>query len=110
MNLDYADYIKVNLGNSKTANHFLIDSQADVSIIKLNSLTENQTIGKSEIIQIFGVIKTPIESLGFIYAQINLGKVTITHKLHIIPNEFNIPSDGMMGKDFIKLYECVLDY
>lgn len=27
-----------------------------------------------------------------------------------MPNSFNIPSDGILGKDFLKLYECALNY
>lgn len=36
-------------------------------------------------------------------------KFEIYHIFHIVPNDFAIPTTGLIGKDFIKLYSCVLD-
>lgn len=29
---------------------------------------------------------------------------------HIVPPEFHMPSDGIIGRDFIKLYQCKINY
>lgn len=34
----------------------------------------------------------------------------LNHSFHVVPNEFRIPSDGILGKDFIKNYRCNIDY
>lgn len=31
-------------------------------------------------------------------------------ELTVVPNNFPIPVDGIIGKDFIKAHDCVLDY
>lgn len=67
-------------------------------------------LNTSEIVEIKGVTDQPILSLGFMEIKIYVNNLTITHKFHIMPIDFNIPSDGIIGKDFIKLYSCILDY
>lgn len=110
MNLNYSDYIEIKTDVSNEKLSLLIDSQADVCIIKQNSLKFYSKINTSEKIEITGVVRTPIYSLGTIDIELIIGNTTVTHKFHIMPNNFNIPSDGIIGKDFNKLYNCILDY
>ena len=35
---------------------------------------------------------------------------TITTKFHVVNDSFNIPSDGILGKDFIKGVKCNISY
>lgn len=35
---------------------------------------------------------------------------SVTHVLNVVPNQFNIPVDGILGKDFFKQYRCNLNY
>lgn len=109
LSLNYADYVELKT-NFTDDGYFLVDSQADISVIKLSSLIGNFSLDKSEIVEIRGVTEEPIHSLGFIMVEIFIDNMKITHKFHIMPNNFHIPSDGILGKDFCKLYECVLDY
>lgn len=30
--------------------------------------------------------------------------------MHIVPNDFEIPVNGILGKDFLKAFECNIDY
>lgn len=87
-----------------------MDSQADVCAIKRNSLHFEVEIDTSEVIEVTGVTKTPIYSMGTVLIDIFVGNLIIKHKFHVMPNHFNIPSDGIIGKDFNILYECILDY
>lgn len=87
-----------------------MDSQADVCVIKQNSLQRGVEIDTSETIEITGVIKTPIYSLGTVKIQIFVNGFIITHEFHVMPDSFNIPSDGIIGRDFNRLYNCVIDY
>lgn len=38
------------------------------------------------------------------------GSISITFTFHVVPNEFNIPSDGIIGRDFNKYFNCKIDY
>ena len=39
-----------------------------------------------------------------------INDIRIEHKFHLVPDEVDIPTDGIIGKDFIKLRKCTLDY
>lgn len=51
-----------------------------------------------------------IASIGTIFANLTVPDFVIQHKFHVVPNQFNIPSDGILGKDFIKRLRCRIDY
>lgn len=87
-----------------------MDSQADVCAIKQSSLQFDIDIDTSEIIEVTGVTKTPIYSLGVVQINLFVNGLIITHKFHVMPNYFNIPSEGIIGRDFNTLYNCILDY
>lgn len=110
MNLHFSDYVALRMDISELDTYCLLDSQADVSVIKEEHLNENTLIDESEIIEVRGVVKVPIRSLGFIMVKINIDDLIILHKFHVMPNNFNIPCHGIVGKDFIKFYEGILDY
>lgn len=57
-----------------------------------------------------GVTNEPISSFGTVLLDIYLPNYTITHKFHIVPNTFNIPSDGIIGKEFNKKFKSKIDY
>lgn len=108
--MDYSDYIEVKTNISDENLSLLVDSQADVCVIKQNGLHLDIEIDTTDVIEITGVIKTPIYSLGTVNIKFFVNNLIITHKFHVMPNHFNIPSDGIIGRDFNKLYNCVLDY
>lgn len=110
MNLHFSDYVALKMDFSEQDTYCLLDSQADVSVIKEEHLNENTLIDESEIIEVKGVVKVPIRSLGFIMVKMNIDDLMILHKFHVMPNSFNIPCHAIVGKDFIKLYEGILDY
>lgn len=88
----------------------LLDTQADVSIIKRSSLSAQIHCDKQQIIKITGVTKGEIYSLGLIRPEIQIQNCIINQYLHVVPDTFEIPVDGILGKDFIKDNKCILDY
>lgn len=89
---------------------FLIDTQADISVIKESALNYDTSINSGDTITIKGVTSSKTESLGTTETTIILDEVDIPHTFHVVPSDFGIPSDGIIGKDFIKLHRCNLDY
>lgn len=110
MNLNFSDFIVLNCLNSNQNLTFLVDTQADSSIIKCECINFNTEINENDIINIRGVTEGKISSFGSIFLQFNLSEFSIKHKFHIVPNEFNIPSSGIIGRDFIKQYKCKINY
>ena len=110
-NLNYTDYISLQCNNTINENtSFLSDTQADISVIKAEALMHDIEIDDSDQIVIKGVTNEPITSFGTVMLDIYLPNYTITHKFHVVPNDFNIPSDGIIGKEFNKKFKCKIDY
>lgn len=72
-------------------------------------MNEND-INNNEIINIRGVTDSTIKTFGTIYLKLFLNTVVLCHKFHVVPDEFNISSDGILGKDFMKTFNCILSY
>lgn len=87
-----------------------MDSQADISIMNIGSLTHEFYYYTSERICIKGVTKATIQSLGTILIDLNMNNVIIQHKFHLVDDNISIPTDGIIGKDFVKLHRCCIDY
>lgn len=88
----------------------LVDTQADISVIRYSSLRNGSFIDGTQTIRIKGVTEQIIQSIGIIDATIHIDEISIAHVFHVVPDEFGIPSDGILGKDFLKIHRCVLDY
>lgn len=101
-------YVKTSVTDEKCS--FLGDSQADISIIKIRAITRNLTYYPDELVYIKGVTSEHISSIGTIIFDIIIENVAIAHKFHLVHDDFAIPSNGILGKDFIKKHKCVLDY
>lgn len=110
MNLHFSDFIEINCDISHKQCSFLLDTQADVSVIKNSSINENISYNTSDYIDIRGVTDNLIRSLGSAYSKLNINGQKLTQKLFIVPDEFNIPSDGILGKDFLKQFHCTINY
>lgn len=104
------DYVELAFSASGYDCTFLVDTGADISLIKISSLKKNGCINNKEIIKITGVGKEPIFTLGVIFADLSVKNFKIEHKYHVVPDDFNIPSEGILGRDFIKRFRSLIDY
>lgn len=111
MSLNFSDFIKVKCNvSSKGKSTFLIDTQAGISLIKYSSLLKNLTYNKYDYFDITGITDVPIRSLGSINSELLVNDYPLPQKLHVVPDDFNIPSDGILGKDFLKMFQCDICY
>lgn len=78
----------------------LIDTQADVSIIKSNCLRSLDRINSNDLASITGITKDPILSVGSIVLNFQINGVNFTHKCFVMSPEVNIPAPALFGKDF----------
>lgn len=78
--------------------------------MKNTSIFDNVALNSFECVNIKGITNNSIRSFGSIDTKLNINGRKLTQKFHIVPDEFNIPSDGILGKDFLKNYNCRIDY
>lgn len=78
----------------------LIDTQADVSIIKSNCLRSLDRINSNDLASITGITKDPILSVGSIVLNFQINGINCTHKCFVMSPEVNIPAPALFGKDF----------
>lgn len=89
---------------------FLLDTQAEISIIKSHVVSEDVPYDINTLINIKGITNDTIESMGLINADLFLDDFLVSHDFHVVPESFLIPADGIIGKDFFKTYKCIIDY
>lgn len=89
---------------------FLVDTQADISILKKSSFDLIQKYNDSETLKIRGITNNILPSLGTIHVKLFMNNFAIEHKFHLVSDSVNIPTDGIIGKDFLKCYNCNICY
>lgn len=57
-----------------------------------------------------GISNERIESFGSINLTLIFENLSIEHQFHVVSDDFDIPSHGILGKDFLKKYHCTIDY
>lgn len=110
MNLNFNSYISLKTNLSNQFNSFLIDTGADISLLKINFLKSNVLINSSNVSFIKGIGDGSIPTHGTVDCQIFVKNIFLKHNLHIVDEDFPIPCSGILGLDFLKTFNCVLDY
>lgn len=90
---------------------FLIDTGAQISFFKINQLKNTVDVNKDEQLIITGAItNVKYTSLGVIKSTVQINKVHYEHEFHLVDDTLNIPSDGVLGSDFLRKFRCKIDY
>jgi len=69
-----------------------------------------QNIQDNHIINIQGISQEVTKSKGLTSIEVQTSKYIIQHDFHIVNMQFAVPCDGILGIDFIKRYNCQLDF
>jgi len=83
--------------------HFMVDTGASVNIIKMQCVHPDTPLDTRDIIALSGITTEKIKTRGSITAYI-YGHPII---LHVVPNGFPIPQDGILGAEFLKHATCI---
>lgn len=70
----------------------------------------NPCLNDTDVISIKGITNDSISSLGTTNINLFLNNMTLRQEFHVVPDSFNIPVDGILGKDFLKSHNCIIDY
>jgi len=87
----------------------LIDTGAEISLLKCRNNNLNDLNPKNTT-NISGIGQGTIQSLGTLHLEMCIANAAIPYEFHIVPNNFPIPGDGIIGLDFIKKYNCILEF
>lgn len=110
INNTLSDFIAIKTDLSDQNILSLIDTEASVSIIKVNSIPNLIKYDNSERIKLRGITEEPIYSLGSCFITLLLGDSEVKHKFHVVSEKFPIPSHALIGKEFLKAKKCIIDY
>lgn len=91
-------------------NTILVDTQADISLLKHSAIAQNASIDHSDTIHIKGITAETLSTIGTCTVLIYLGETTIQHLFHIVSDLFDINADGIIGKDFLSKFNCHIDF
>jgi hypothetical protein len=78
---------------------FLIDTGADISILKGNKLVGSTEFDHNGRMKVRCVDGSTIDTHGVIKAKIRLGSKTVTHNFQLVGKQVDIPCDGILGRD-----------
>ena len=89
----------------------LVDTGADVSILKSNVISESELVNINETCSITGITEQKLETIGTISTDIICpDNVLIKQKFQLIADEFPLPTDGILGRDFLTKFRCNINY
>lgn len=88
----------------------LLDTGADISLIKRQQLKVNTLIYEEDILSVKGIANKTIKTLGVVYAEIKVKDTVIVHPFHVVTNDFPIRNEGILGRDFLKRFDVKIDY
>lgn len=108
--LNCSDFVILNCDNFAGSRLFLLDTQADISVIKNTAIKTDSFINDNDIIKIRGITDGFVQTYGTINTDIILNDYAIPQEFHVVSDTFAIPSDGILGRDFIKNNKCQIDY
>lgn len=88
----------------------LLDTEAHVTILKYACISDPSMIDTTDKVWLSGITHERTPSIGSIKMNLIFEHLSIEHRVHIVGDDFPIPSHGMLGKDFTVPYNCILDY
>lgn len=86
--------------------NFMIDTGSDINLIKRNSLPKDIVIDTKIMLELSGITKGRTRTLGVTNMRIS----GTNAMFHVVPNDFPIQQDGILGTEFLKTQKATIDY
>lgn len=107
INLSLSSLIKIRINNNNKFLTLLVDTGANISLLKYNY---KYNVNKSNKTNITGIGQGTIQSIGQASIDLLFDNFIIEHDFQIVHNEFPIPCDGIIGLNFSRKFNCQIDY
>lgn len=89
---------------------FLLDTQAEISLIKIDSLLEDTLVDTGNTCSLKGITDESLTSLGSVNMFLLVSDVLeIEQNFQVVKKSFPIPTNGILGKDFLVRNGCLID-
>ena len=88
----------------------LVDTGADVSLIKANMIDAEATYNPENAITLQGINSNNIRSFGTVKCNVQFKDAVLEHEFHLAPKSLNIRYDGINGTDFFEAYNITICY
>jgi hypothetical protein len=89
---------------------FLIDTGADISLLKADKLIGNTEVDPKRKVKVKCVNGSPIETDGIVEVRVKLGSDLIPHDFHLVSERVEVPCDGILGRDFLAMARAKICY
>lgn len=110
INTHSTDFVRIFASFSDSPITFLLDTQAEISLIKTSAISDRNLIDKSTRISLKGITNEVISSLGLLAAELDFNNHLVQHDFHVVSSNFPIPAQGIIGMDYFKAHNCVINY
>lgn len=98
--------VKVNSKDFLEPTLLMIDTGSSLNLIKSKHIAPHVQVDTSEIVQISGITKDYVSTLGRTEIQILDSEVTF----HLVKDDFPIEDDGLIGSEFFRTYHADVSY
>ena len=104
------EFLSIQIDVSKEELLFLVDTGADISLLKAEKLVGSTGVDPLRKERVKGVNGAPIETYGIVTASVKLRNSSIPHEFHLVNGQVDIPCDGILGRDFLQLANAKICY
>ncbi|KAL7292694.1 hypothetical protein TKK_0013817 [Trichogramma kaykai] len=91
---------------SNAALRLMLNNGATVNLIKLSAINPEVDIFTDRYLSLGGITSEPVETLGYIYVSI----FSHSYRFYVVPNDFPIEADGLIGRNLMKKEQAVISY
>lgn len=110
MNVSASNFVTIQTNVANQPCTFIVDTGADVSILKTNYITTNITYNQQNQSTLKGISVQEISSPGSVNINLILDNFSLPHTFQLVNSTFPIPTDGILGRDFLANFTCNIDY
>lgn len=90
---------------------FIVDTGADVSLFKICKVQPNYIVDRNKHYRITGISDDTKETLAEAVTSLHFfNGLTVNHNFQLVEPNFQIPTDGILGRDFLTTFKCNIDY
>ena len=89
---------------------FLVDTGADISVVRDSSLKPGCDFKHDNVIEIKGISKGVMKTKGTVNLKLFTDTHETTHEFHVFGDNFQLQYDGILGRDFWESKNAVISY